>query len=92
MSPHERHTADVTRLLRSCAYRHDLHQLFSDCMEATAISISNSMDLRNGEAREKRYLDIVGRYERNIVELFPQVLAGIVMALEAEPVDALGTV
>jgi len=92
MTPHERHVADVTRLLRSCAYRHDLHRLFSDCMEASAISISNSMDLRHREAREKRYLEIVGQYERDIVELFAQVLAGIVMALEADPVDALGTV
>lgn len=92
MTPHERHVADVTRLLRSCAYCHDLHRLFSDCMEASAISISNSMDLRNREAREKRYLDIVGQYERDIVELFPQVFAEIMMALEAEPRDALGTV
>ena len=92
MTSHERHVADVTRLLRSCAYRHDLHRLFSDCMEAIAISISNSMDLRSREAREKRYLDIVGRYGRDIVELFPQVLAGIVMALEADTGDALGTV
>ena len=84
MTPHERHVADVTRLLRSCAYCHDLHRLFSDCMEASAISISNSMDLRNREAREKRYLDIVGQYERDIVELFPQVFAEIMMALEAE--------
>ncbi|MFX4084299.1 N-6 DNA methylase [Sphingobium yanoikuyae] len=92
MDSHENHVAAVTRLLRSCAYRHDLHRLFSDCMEASAISISNSMDVRNREPREKRYLDIVGQYERDIVELFPQVFAGIVMALEAEPRDALGTV
>lgn len=92
MNPHERHVAAVTRLLRSCAYRHDLHRLFSDCMETCAISISNSMDLRNREPREKRYLDIVGQYERDIVELFPQVFAGIMMALEAESRDALGAV
>jgi len=92
MDSHESHAAAVTRLLRSCAYRHDLHRLFSDCMEACAISISNSMDLRNREPREKRYLDIVGQYERDIVELFPQVFTGIMMALEAEPRDALGTV
>ncbi|WP_298399030.1 SAM-dependent DNA methyltransferase [Sphingobium sp.] len=92
MDSHESHVAAVTRLLRSCAYRHDLHRLFSDCMEASAISISNSMDLRNREPREKRYLDIVGQYERDVVELFPQVFAGIMMALEAEPRDALGTV
>jgi len=92
MNSHERHVAVVTKLLRSCAYRHDLHRLFSDCMEVCAISISNSMDLRNREPREKRYLDIVGQYERDIVELFPQVFAEIMMALEAEPRDALGTV
>ncbi|MCG2841272.1 N-6 DNA methylase [Sandaracinobacter sp. RS1-74] len=90
MTSHDQHIGAICKLLRSCAYRHNLHRLFSDCMETTAIAISNSVDLRHRDSREKRYLEIVGRYERKVVEMFPQVLGHIVMALEDEPRDILG--
>ncbi|WBX84456.1 N-6 DNA methylase [Sphingosinicella microcystinivorans] len=92
MNPHDKHIKTICKLLRSCGYRYDLHNVFSDCMETAAIALSNSVDHANRDAREKRYLDIVGRYERDVVEIFPQVLAEIVLALEAEPGDVLGAV
>ncbi|WP_245656624.1 N-6 DNA methylase [Novosphingobium naphthalenivorans] len=61
-------------------------------MEAIAIALSNAVDLKHREKREKRYLEIVGRYDRDIVETFPKILAEVVSALEAEPGDVLGTV
>lgn len=92
MNPHHKHVQAICKMLRSCAYRHDLHALFSDCMEAAATAFSNSVDLANREAREKHYLDIVGRYERDVVDIFTQVLAEVVLALEARPGDVLGLV
>lgn len=92
MTTHGAHIKAICELLRGFAYRHDLHGLFSDCMEATAIAISNSVDLANRERREARYLEIDGRYGREIVEAFPKVLGEIVLALEAEPGDVLGAV
>lgn len=92
MNPHHSHIQAICKMLRSCAYRHDLHTLFSDCMEASAIALSNSVDLAHRDAREKRYLDIVGRYERNVVEIFTKVFAEVVLALEAQPGDILGLV
>ncbi|MBV2149905.1 N-6 DNA methylase [Sphingobium sp. AS12] len=92
MTPHQRHIKAASKLLRSSAYHHNLHALFRDCMEAAAISVSNSVDIRNRELRERRYLEIVGAYERKIVDVFPQVFAEIVMALEQEPSDALGAI
>lgn len=61
-------------------------------MEATAICLSNAVDYANRDARERRYLEIVGRYDRDVVERFPKVLAEVVEALEAEPGDVLGAV
>ncbi|MBB5707334.1 N-6 DNA methylase [Sphingopyxis panaciterrulae] len=90
MTPHHEHIRTICKLLRSCTYRYDLHALFSDCMEAAAIAMSNAIDLANRDAREKRYLDIVGRYERDVVDVFTKVLAEIVLALEAGPGDVLG--
>lgn len=92
MKPHDRHIKTICRLLRSCAFRHDLHGLFSDCMETAAIALSNSVDYASRDAREKRYLDIVGRYMRDVVDIFPKVLGEIVLALEAAPGDLLGAV
>ncbi|MDF0543826.1 N-6 DNA methylase [Sphingobium sp. H39-3-25] len=61
-------------------------------MELTAISISNSVDSRSRTDREARYLEIVGRYDRPTVDMFPQVFAEITMALEAAPGDVLGSI
>jgi hypothetical protein len=80
----------VARLLRACQPRYDLYTLFSDCMETMAIAISNSVDLRQRETREARYLEIVGRYEPPVIETFAKILGEVILALEAEPGDVLG--
>jgi Type I restriction-modification system methyltransferase subunit len=89
---HGAHIRAICKLLRGFAYRHDLHRLFSDCMEATAIAISNSVDLANRERREARYLEIIGPYGREVIDAFPKVLGETVLAFEAEPSDVLGAV
>jgi hypothetical protein len=78
------------KLLRACQPRHDLYTLFSDCMETVAIAISNSVDLRQRETREARYLEIVRRYERPVIETFAKILAEVTLALETAPGDVLG--
>lgn len=78
------------KLLRACQPRHDLYTLFSDCMETAAIAIANSIDHRQRERREARYLEIVGRYERTVVDTFVKVFAEVMLALEADPGDVLG--
>lgn len=88
---HEPHLKAMAALLRRSQPRHDFYTVFGDCMEAIAIAMANSIDLRAREPREARYLDIVGRYPREILELFPQLLTELVQALEAVPGDVLGT-
>lgn len=87
---HEPYLRAMAALLRRSAPRHDLYTVFGDCMEAMAIAMANNVDLREREAREARYLDIVGRYQRDVIDLFPRVLAELVQALEAESGDVLG--
>ena len=86
---HEPYLKAMAALLRRCQPRHDLYTVFGDCMEAMAIAMVNSVDLRKRDSREARYLDIVGRYQPDIVDLFPRVLAQLVHALEAGPGDVL---
>ncbi|SER15144.1 N-6 DNA Methylase [Sphingobium sp. YR768] len=87
---HEPHLKAMAALLRRSQPHHDLYTVFGDCMEAMAIAMANSIDLREREKREARYLDIVGRYRRDVIDLFPQVLSELVQALEAGPGDVLG--
>lgn len=92
MSPNAHHIRNIVRLLEGARYRHDMYQVFSDCMEAMAIACSNAVDLRQRDAREARYLEIVRRYEREVVEIFPRILGELTMAMEAAPGDVLGAV
>ncbi|MBX5253351.1 class I SAM-dependent methyltransferase [Rhizobium sp. NLR4b] len=85
------HLKSIVKLFESCRYRHDLYTVFSDWCECAAISLSNAMDVTQREKREARYMKIVGRYERNVVETFPKIMGEVMMALEAGPQDILGS-
>ena len=56
--------------------------MFSDFVEISALAISNSVDRAQFDAREKRYLEIVGKYKREEVERFPQMLGLLVESFE----------
>lgn len=63
----------------------------------TATAISNSIDRRQFEPREKAYLDTVKKYTKEELDLFPQMYAQLVLTLQkyAEdrcPRDVLGEV
>ncbi|MCF8708652.1 MULTISPECIES: N-6 DNA methylase [Sphingomonadaceae] len=92
MPPQDRYIRNVLKLFEAHGHRHDCYTLFSDCMELIAISISNSVDIRSRDHREARYLEIVGRYDRPTVEMFPRILGEITMALETAPGDVLGSI
>ncbi|WP_225031117.1 N-6 DNA methylase [Paraburkholderia sp. XV] len=69
---------ELVKLIQSFSYGHHLHTVFSDFVEMSALAISNSADRAQFEAREKRYLEIVGKYKREEVERFPQMLGLLV--------------
>lgn len=73
---------ELVKLIQSFSYGHHLHTVFSDFVEMSALAISNSVDRAQFEAREKRYLDIVGKYKREEVERFPQMLGLLVESFE----------
>lgn len=83
--------------ITKASYRHSKWQVFSDFVEMSAISLSNAVDWVHKEEREKRYLEIINSYEKKEQELFPEMFACLVMALEYElktngPTDILGSV
>jgi type I restriction-modification system DNA methylase subunit len=58
----------------------------------SAISISNSVDLAQRDRREARYMEIVGRYDKEEASRFPQMFSELVMELEIALTDVLGEV
>ncbi|CAN7794520.1 N-6 DNA methylase [Paraburkholderia hospita] len=73
---------ELVKLIQSFSYGHHLHTVFSDFVELSALAISNSADRAQFDAREKRYLEIVGKYKREEVERFPQMLGLLVESFE----------
>src|SRR5690349_18504984 len=87
---HGAHKKEIIALMRESARRHRLHEVFSDFCELSALAISNSVDLRQFDARDERYLQIVKRYELAEVERFPHMLALLVDWLECGFADCVG--
>ena len=90
-SPATDHQKELVKIFeRLAAGRHSRWQVFADFCEMAAISFSNAVDLTQREAREAEYMKIVKKYDRNEVELFPQALGQVVLALEKNFGDVLG--
>lgn len=62
-------------------------QVWSDFVEMTAIAISNTFEIRTKvkQDREERYLAIIDQYKEKAQQIFPQLVAILVDALEREP-------
>jgi type I restriction-modification system DNA methylase subunit len=78
----DEHQRNLVQLIKKFSYGHHLHTVFADFVESCATSISNAVDQQQFQAREKRYMEIVGKYSRDEVGLFPQMLAELTLSLE----------
>ena len=89
------HCGELVKLINKLAYKHGAWRVFEDFLGMAAISISNSVDLLHRSKREVEYMEIVGRYEHEDVNLFPQMMAHLVEELERHaesPHDVLGQI
>ena len=60
-------------------------KIFEDFITVSAISISNAVDKTHSEEREKRYLQIVGQYQKDELDTFAQMLAEVTLGMEENP-------
>lgn len=86
------HQSNLVKMIRDAAYRHSAWRVFTDFLALSAIAVSNAVDLRYREEREKKYLEIISAYDREEVNTISKMLAELVLALEAEMTDVLGQV
>lgn len=81
----------LVKMYNSLIGSHQLWELWQDSMTMFALAISNSVDSRFADKREKAYMDIVRKYTKDEMQVFPKIFGEIVMQLEAEPEqDLLG--
>lgn len=80
----------ISKLVRRISDRHDLWTVWSDFVEMAAISISNAVDHRQHEVRERRYAAIVARHEPAALVRFAETLGALVLAFEDGIDDVLG--
>lgn len=86
------HRKNLIKLIQQNSYRHDSWTIFSDFVELSAISISNAVDWAQRDGREARYMEIIGKYNKEEACRFAQMLAELVMEMERAPTDVLGEV
>ncbi|MGB4439338.1 MAG: SAM-dependent DNA methyltransferase, partial [Sedimentibacter sp.] len=78
---------ELIKLIEELRYKYSTWQVFSDFVEMSAISLSNSVDWLHKEKREERYLEIINSYDKKSQETFPEMFACLVNVLQ----DSLDT-
>lgn len=83
------HIDEMHRLLASVGY-HGTREVYRDFVEVAAISHANVFPQRNAAVLEERYRKIIGKYRQAHHEIFPRLLAHLVLALNYKACDVLG--
>lgn len=84
--------AEIIKILRALAYRHDLWRAFSDSMEMIALAISNRVDRLHFKEREARYIEIAKAYTAEELTKVSHILPLLMLAFDESFTDYLGQV
>ena len=76
---------EFLRVFKQLTSRHRAWDIWRDFIIMFACAISNSLDKSHYDEREKRYLKIIKKYNKQEQNLFPELTAHTVMALEENP-------
>lgn len=87
----DNHQREIVKLLRDVGCRHGLWQAFRDFVAMGAIALSNAVDTRHRVEREAQYMTIVARYSKDDANALAKCFAHVVMGLEENTCDFLGT-
>jgi type I restriction-modification system DNA methylase subunit len=78
------HSKELIDLLKIIAEKHGIHETFTAFLELSALAVSNRFNLKQFEEREKRYLEIAGKYSKEEMDVFSQMLSTLMKALHYE--------
>lgn len=73
------------KLFRELTYRWTPWEVWQDFVTMYACAISNAVNKSHFEKREELYLKRIQKYSKKEQEIFPQLAAEVVLALEKNP-------
>ena len=76
---------EFLRVFKQLTYRHRAWDIWRDFIVMFACSLSNPLDKSHYDEREKRYMKIIKKYNKKEQNLFPELAAHTVVALEENP-------
>ena len=76
---------EFLKTFKQLTYRHRAWDIWRDFITMFACSLSNPVDKTHYDDREKMYLKIIRKYSKQEQNLFPELAAHTVMALEENP-------
>jgi type I restriction-modification system DNA methylase subunit len=90
----------IVKTIRQLGYVYSTWNVFNDFVEMSALTIANSVEhvTEIRDKREERYLEAIRKYRPEEQNLFPEMFADLVNALQYEltwsnaPVDVLGVI
>lgn len=83
---------EFCNLMDKFAFRYSRWQVWNDFLSLSAISLANVMRTPEKEEREKQYLSIMDKYQKEEQDAFSKMLGLVVLALEENPEqDFLGS-
>ena len=84
---------EFLKIMDKFSRRYSKWQIWNDFLYLAAVSLANTVLALERAEREKRYLEMINKYEKEYQMLFPELLAAMTMALDSNPEqDFLGTI
>lgn len=81
---------EIIRMLEKGALRVSMHEFLSDVFECSAIAVSNKFDKTHYDEREKRYLQIIKKYDKDERILLADIFAKIYVILSQQIYGEVG--
>ena len=86
---------EIINRINKIAGRYSPYEVFTDWTRCCALAISNAVTApwkKIRDDREKMYMDTVGRYTKDEVHIFSEMLGLLAVALEKDMRDVLGDI
>ncbi len=87
-----RFVKDFLAVFHKFNYRYSKWEVWNDFLYLAAVAMANLVPTPDREEREQRYLSIINKYPEELRDCFPEMLAIVTLALDANPEqDFLGS-
>ncbi len=86
------HKDNIIKLFNKFAYKYSIYDAYSDFIEIAALSINSAAEINNIKENDKAFQNIVKKYSKDDFEIFVKIFTELVLALEENTTDVLGTI